>query len=282
MKRLICMILMLCLLIPWAGAESVLNMINPWTDTTEKDIMEKLGLSFNLPDSAEEVVYRMLESESLAEAQFVMDGSDCVARIRPSMTIEDISGMYYDWALAEDCEIQWCPGRVMQTEEEGKAVSLCLWYDVVPGLMYSVGVIGETNALSLANMLFMPAQGDADAQPADLFRFALEKCIGYEGTAGASLKEAIAAAELLAFAVEYADEENLPEMVRNGMASFSGEEVKQIEASLKGIRFVIESAFVDYESISGLFDDAGVEEWMRELIRNPDAQANWNALNSCL
>ena len=45
---------------------------------------------------------------------------------------------------------------------------------------------------------------------------------------------------------------------------------------------MIESAFADYDSMVGLFETAGVAERMQNLIKNPDAQLNWNAVNSCL
>ena len=275
MKRMLCMILMLCLMCPWAGAEPILDMENPWTETTPEAMVETIGLSFSLPEGAEEIAYRMLESEALAEVQFVLNGSQCTARIRPSMGFEDISGMYYDWTMVEDCEILWCPGKVMQTEADGQYVALCLWYDVVPGLMYSVSVIGEISVLALADVMFTPAQGDVDAQPGDILRQKLEGCMGYEGTAGSSLKEAIAATELLAFAVEYADEENLQEIVKEVMLSFTVEEQSMLEHSLSGIRLVVETALSDYASVAGLFDDAGVGEQMQALVETETAAQGW-------
>jgi len=277
MKKLIALIL--ALLLPLACAEQIAN---PWTETTPEELVETLGLSFNPPEGAQEIVYRMLESEALAEMQFVYEGANCTARIKPAVEFEDISGMYYEWEDSGECEIQYCPGAWMQMAADGQTVALCLWYDVVPGLMYSVSAAGETDIVALANVLFTPAQGDADETPADILAQKLMDCTGYAGTAGSSLKEAIAATELLAFAVEYAGVENPEEIAENALSVLSEDQMAELSASMEGIRFVIESAFADYDSIAGLFDDAGVGERMRSLIENPDAQSNWNALSDCL
>ena len=279
MKKLMAVVLIFALLSPFAEA---VQTANPWTETTPEEMMEVLGLGFSLPEGAADVHYRMLESEALAEVQFILEETECTARIKPAVEFENISGMYYDWDSVEECSVLWCPGQVMRTEEEGKVLSLCLWYDVVPGLMYSVSAVGETDILALVDAMFMPAQGDVDAAPADVLAEVLIGCTGYTGTAGASLKEAIAAAELLAFAVEYAGTENLEETVQSAKAVLSGEQAQDFEVSVEGICFVIESAFTDYDAIAGLFDDAGVAERMRELIQVQDAQSDWNALNSCL
>ena len=279
MKRLTALLMILVLLCPCACA---VEMANPWTETTAEEMVEKIGLSFHLPEEAENIVYRMLESEALAETQFVLDGVECIARIKAAVEFEDISGLYYEWEHVEDCEILWCPGQVMETAADGQKLSLCLWYDVVPGLMYSVSAVGETDIAALANALFMPAQGDVDASPADVLAQKLMGCTGYEGTAGSSLKEAIAATELLSFAVEYAGVENLEEISENAMNALSEEQAQELAFSMEGIRAVIESAFDDYDSIAGLFDDAGVGEWMQELIQAPDAQVQWKALSECI
>ena len=279
MKKLTALVMIFVLLCTCTHAVGVAN---PWTETTAEEMVEVLGLSFHEPDGAENIVYRMLKDESLAEMQFVLNGAECTARIKPAAEFKDISGMYYEWDSVEDCEILWCPGQVMQTEEDGKEISLCLWYDVVPGLMYSLSAVGEANVLAIVDALFMPAQGNADANPADVLAQALAGCTGYAGTAGSSLKEAIAATELLAFCVEYADVENIEETVKNAWAALSEEQAQELSFSLEGIQFVIDSAFADYESMAGLFEDAGVEEKMRELVEMPAAQENWNTLKACM
>ena len=59
-----------------------------------------------------------------------------------------------------------CPGTIGQAQTGTEEyVELCLWYDIVPGLMYSLSVYTtELDGLDLtavAEMVYVPAQGDA-------------------------------------------------------------------------------------------------------------------------
>ncbi len=282
MKKLLAA-LMLCVLFTLpACAETMIA--NPWTETTPQEMIETLGLSFALPEGAENILYRMLRSESLAEAQFTLENAQCTARIKPAAEFEDISGMYYEpWDSEEDCEISWCPGRIMTKQTEEESIAVCLWYDVVPGLMYSVSAsvpAGEMiNIHALAEAMFAPAQGDADADAADILAEVLAGCTGYMGTAGSSLKEAIAAQNLLAFAKNHTvDGETFAEAV----AALTEEQRSELPDTLESIATLIETAFAGYNSVSGLFDDAGVGETMSQLIQDEAALNGWTALRSLL
>ena len=279
MRKLIAMMVIFALLCPSAGA---MQMANPWKETSAEEMVQTIGLSFRVPEGAANVVYRMLESEQLAEVQFELNGAKCAARIKPAAVYEDISGMYYEWSETAPCEILWCSGERMQTTVDERSISLCLWYDVVPGLMYSVSAEGELNAFDLANVMFAPAQGEVDATPAGALAQALAECVGYAGTAGSSLKEAIAAAGLLAFAVEHADVENLEESVNSALDVLPCEWMQELSMNLEGIAARLEAAFEDYDSIAGLFSDAGIAEEMEQLVQTPDAQNKWDALRMLL
>lgn len=160
MKRLIALILMLLCAAALAAEET--GMVNPWRETTAEELMQTLGVEFGVPEDAEDVVYRMLEAENLAEMQFSWRGAQCCARIVPTAEFEDISGFFYDWDSEEECEIGWCAGRVMCVEN----AIVCLWYDAAPGLMYSVGAIlppdAQVEILTLAEMIYIPAQGEVE------------------------------------------------------------------------------------------------------------------------
>lgn len=283
MKKLIAVVMVLALLCASAAA---VEIADPWRETTAEELVETLGLSFCVPTGAENVVYRMMESEAVAEMHFTLDDVEYTARIKPALELEDISGMHYEWGAAEPCEILWCPGEIRQINADGRNIALCLWYDVVPGLMYSVGAVApedvELDILAMANALFAPAQGDADAAPADVLAEALAACTGYEGTAGSSLKEAAAACGLLDFAVNHSDAESVEEIVLSALAALSDVQRQELAFSIEGVNALIESAFADYASIAGLFDDAGVGEAMQPLIKTPNAQEQWNALYALL
>ncbi len=126
-------------------AEDELGLANPWQDMTREELLEASGLTFGVPDGAENVIYRWLADENLAEMQFTLDGDEYCARIQPAALEEgellNISGMYLPWDNEEEVTIGHCPGTLglSQTGSEDWT-ELCLWYDVVPGLMYSLSV----------------------------------------------------------------------------------------------------------------------------------------------
>ena len=149
-----------------AVAEAPVGLANPWTEVTAEELVENPGVEFGIPEGAENISYSLLESEGLAEMRFTWYDMDYVARIKPAAEFEDISGLYYDaWDLEDDCSVGGCEGRVMRTHDEGLTVDLCLWYDVVPGLMYYISASGEDldgfDIQAAADALYVPAQGDA-------------------------------------------------------------------------------------------------------------------------
>ena len=102
--------------------------------------------------------------------QFKLGEDEYCARIKPDALEEDqldnISGMYFQWENEEEVTIGHCPGTIGQAQTGTEEyVELCLWYDIVPGLMYSLSVYTiELDGLDLtavAEMVYEPAQGDA-------------------------------------------------------------------------------------------------------------------------
>lgn len=160
MKRLAALALILALLCP--AALAAVGMANPWTETTAEALMQALGVQFGVPEGAEDIVYRMLEPENLAEMRFSWRGTEYVARIKPAAEFEDISGFCYSWNVEEVSAIGWCEGRILGTD----GATVCLWYDAAPGLMYSVSAAApadaEVDILTVAQMVYLPAQGEAE------------------------------------------------------------------------------------------------------------------------
>ena len=151
-------------------ATEEVEIANPWTQMTEDELAEVSGVSFNLPEGAENAVYMWLESDSLAEIQFTMDGDEYCARVKPDDLevgqLDNISGMYFSWDHEEEITVGHCSGTIglAQTGSED-FVELCLWYDPAPGLMYSLSVYTiDPDGLDLtavAANVFPAAQGDA-------------------------------------------------------------------------------------------------------------------------
>ena len=142
---------------------------NPWEDLTKEELEEASGVSFGVPAGAENVLYRYLRSENLAEMQFTLGKDEFCARIQPAALREDewldISGMYFAWENEETVAIGPCRGTVSRAQTGSEDwVALCQWYDRTPGLMYSLSVYTtDPDGLDLtavAQQVYLPAQGN--------------------------------------------------------------------------------------------------------------------------
>ena len=105
---------------------------------------------------------------------------------------------------------------------------------------------------------------------------------GYQGSAGSALRNAQGACNLLAFA-ESADYANISltnreESVSGAYLSMSDEQREEFAANFDDILEVTETAFRDYASVRGVFDDAGVADTMDSLMEAENAREQWDAL----
>lgn len=164
MKKVLAFLLISAMIFPLTGCaknSGSADMVNPVHESSADEILQTLGITMNIPEDAEDVEYSIIdvnEGEPIAQAQFKKGGSSYTYRIRSSPEMEDISGAYYDWETVKNIEVYYCEGELCYNEGmEG----ICLWYDAVTGLMYSIftdtGAAEET-LLGLANELFVPAQ----------------------------------------------------------------------------------------------------------------------------
>ena len=137
---------------------------NPMQESNEQEIMETLGISFDLPEGTEDVKYFIIDAgdePAMAQAMFMYNGANITYRIQSGAEFADISGVYEEWATTDTAEIGYCSGEIYLSDD-GQGV--CLWFDTVPGLMYSVYMDTQADAEALAvlaNELFVPMQGDA-------------------------------------------------------------------------------------------------------------------------
>lgn len=154
----------------FVGSAAEAEIANPWVEMTGDELAQTSGVTLILPEGAENVVYRWLADESLAEMQFTLEGDEYCARVKPDALeagqLDNISGMYFAWDHEEEVTIDHCPGSIglAQTGSED-FVELCLWYDVAPGLMYSLSVYttspDDLDLTAVAQMVYEPMQGDA-------------------------------------------------------------------------------------------------------------------------
>lgn len=134
---------------------------------TAQEIVETLGYQMAVaPDGAEQVVYDVLTLDGLAvgETTFVLDGVSYTYRTAATTEITedfaDISGLTAQYPVNETAAVSYCDARL--SYEEGGSGKL-VWFDPVPGLLYSLSMDSNASAdtlIQMAVLLFSPAQGD--------------------------------------------------------------------------------------------------------------------------
>ncbi len=173
MKKIMIALMMCLFLIIGAGCKPKVepqpspeaNMVNPWKETDHEGFMKDLGLDLNVPEGAENVVFRVNDSEKLGEMRFRLNGIDFNARIKGAGSFEDISGMHYTWEHEEEGSAHWHQEKLMKGKDGDNTVEVFLWFDVVPGVMYSLSCsapdLDGFDIIAVAQMVYKPMQGDA-------------------------------------------------------------------------------------------------------------------------
>lgn len=136
--------------------------------TTAHAILEATGLNVAAaPADAEAVTFNAFAQDGLtvAETVFVLDGITYTYRMAATAELEedfaDLSGLELPSAQTEESNVAWCSARISYCAgAQGKII----WFDVVPGLLYSLTMddgASQEALLDMANTLFEPAQGDS-------------------------------------------------------------------------------------------------------------------------
>ena len=143
------------------GKITTTQIANPMKKSTPQEIINTIGVKFNEPKNVTEINYFII-SNQVAQMNFIKDGISFTARIKPANQFEDISGMYFNWNNEQDCKIAWCSGKIyFMNDAENKNPGICIWYDVAPGLMYSLSMDDKSNPkilLNLANEIYHKSQ----------------------------------------------------------------------------------------------------------------------------
>ena len=122
-----------------------------------------------------------------------------------------------------------------------------------------------------------------NALPLETLQTLFTGVTGYRGSSGSALRNAQGACNLLAFA-ESADYANISltnreESVSGAYLSMSDEQREEFSSNFAAILDFMESAFRDYASVRGVFDDAGVADTMDSLMDADNAREQWDALS---
>lgn len=277
MKRFLMLLMAAMLLATAAGAESFVGMANPWIDTTREDLETRTGMHLGVPEGAENVLWRVLTTAGLAELRFILGDAEYTARAVPADYYRDISGMYYSWLTEQECRIAGSTG-LLQISSSGE--KLVQWYDEATGVMYALSVsVGEApivDVLALAETVCTP-------QSACSLAAVLADCTGMAGTAGASLKRAMACCDLLRYAVRMDAADCAPEWLdaaaRAAWALLTPEQQAELALNLPAMNGLLTTAD---PLADGVFADAGVAEEAAALLADETALAHWAALYGTL
>ena len=158
----------------WFSQDDDMQWCLSWNDAdslslmhTAQQIVDTLGYEMEVaPDGAKDIAYQAftLDKLTVAETTFTMDGISYAYRTASTSDVSkdfaDISGTGKDYAVSEDGKVSYCPARIYYNADgSGKIV----WFDVVPGLLYSLSMDHGASSSALKTMaekLFVPAQGD--------------------------------------------------------------------------------------------------------------------------
>ena len=112
----------------------------------------------------------------------------------------------------------------------------------------------------------------------------IDEVVSYHpGTAGSSLKQAAAAANVLRFATQQ-------KLSKNDCKAAFEKAWGETDSAAQGyfrenygdLSRLIASAFSDYDSVRGVFEDAGAGETMKTALAQADAENDWNALHTVI
>ena len=126
-------------------AES-LQMPNPVTSASAEEI-QHLGYSVPLPKDAENPSYYIIDrgkdSAKMAEVDFEQNGTEYSFRALKSNTVQDISGLNYEWAKSED----WSGEDISVQLRQSDDAAWVGWYAFGAGVQWCIS--GGNNALQL-------------------------------------------------------------------------------------------------------------------------------------
>ena len=126
-------------------AES-LQMPNPVTSASAEEI-QHLGYSVPLPKDAENPSYYIIDmgkdSSKMAEVDFEQNGTEYSCRALKSNTVQDISGLNYEWAKSED----WSGEDISVQLRQSDDAAWVGWYAFGAGVQWCIS--GGNNALQL-------------------------------------------------------------------------------------------------------------------------------------
>lgn len=210
---------------------------------------------------------------------------DAVIRWGSSASSEGVWNMRAQYDAAEDALV-YEGGALTYVEyaEGGDVVSEDIqWDDAVGRFTYDSGMLlwDDSREERAAEFRLQPMPKLAPTAQELRERYFAPVADWAPGTAGSSLKLAGVCAELVGFANEYcmwdADAPALRANLLEAWSSLDETTRRRFDEGLPSVEGLMETAMSDYDSVAGMFDDAGVA-YMANLVRDDGCRRSWQAL----
>ena len=117
-------------------------------ESTAEEVAEKTGITLNVPITAVDVTYSYIDGdkEPLAQVSFVYQGQTYTYRGQKTQTVQDISGMYYEWTKTTN-DSEDVPYTCYFTDE---GQGMALWH--TDGVSYTLGMTENVTEELLVTM----------------------------------------------------------------------------------------------------------------------------------
>lgn len=115
------------------------GMANPMQEMAIDEKLAEIGAEMNTPEGAEDITEYVIDGDPvILERDFTLDGMQYIVRAAKADELTDISGMYYEWDVADDETIGGMEAKCMRCNCEEETADVCLWYDGENGVTYSI------------------------------------------------------------------------------------------------------------------------------------------------
>ena len=123
--------------------EATEGLANPWEESSKEEISEVVGGDMEPLEEATDAQYLLNLDEGIGEMSFNYLGAECVARVKTTEELEDISGMNYDNWETEAVEIGEIKGEFKATKDGDNTVQVINLYDPSTEISYSLSAVGK-------------------------------------------------------------------------------------------------------------------------------------------
>ena len=126
-------------------------MVNPWVDSDRAGVLEATGFDMEAPEGSVNVIYSYMPSEGMAQMNYIFENVMWIYRIKPAETLEDISGMHFEWNYTGETKISGMDAMeysYVSGEQEGDyiddldCIRVINWFDAKNKVTYSLVVMG--------------------------------------------------------------------------------------------------------------------------------------------